>query len=132
MLDLDLHYADGELGQLKAEVARLEWRLRDLVLPRISLLAKEYGWTVWVTCVFREDGIHADGRAIDLDILVPGGSPADHDAAGEAMARLLNRHFSGRKWNGSRLLVGYFHENRGTPGYHLHVQVPGRALKVLA
>ncbi len=128
---MGLHYKRSELLE---QVQKLDWRLRLLVLPCIVRWAEDRGWLVFVTSAIRDDGVHGERRAVDLDIIPQGysGNSPESDMAGRAIERLLNQHFAGRKWSGGRLLIGYFHPNRGSPGYHLHVQVPGRAMRALA
>lgn len=122
--DLRAYYSDALHGadHLIETLPQLDTRLTRVLVPLVLWHARAVGHEVWLTSTLRQDGVHATGRALDLDF------PAADDF-GVWIEREVNEHFAGRKADGVRKLrIAYWHANRGSPGYHLHLQVPLRRL----
>ena len=124
--------------ELKEHLEWLDWRLREILIPEIERMADVHGYDCWFTSAVRDDGIHAAKsasgyRAADLDFTDDVATEDEVDAFGRFVANWITaRYIYGRGWDGRLRPSAYWHENRGSPGFHLHLQVPGGDLKIPA
>ena len=113
--------------ELEDELNKINWRLSKIILPRVVYHAGKYD--TYVTSVIRVDptSVHGNLRGLDVDFV-----GANANELGQIIAKQINRHIKyGRTWTGRKGHCAIWHKNRGTPGYHLHLQVPVGGIKIL-
>ncbi len=117
--------------------SRVDARVRSMVWEAVYL-AQRFNYSVVVTSLIREDGIHALKGAADIDFVPKNDSTTlAYNQFGQMAARYINKTYKyGRGWLGKVKPAALWHggsDRNKTKGWHLHIQAPaGRPMRLTA